>query len=152
MAISSNIERFNCTTLLLLERLYVAFPVPVEIDVAKLALDTIPTLEDFDDSFASIKPTYHAIEFLAAEGFITHKGATLDARQFGAARLTSKALAILGATPSSLEHHVKLIDSIRGVLKAGAKEASGEMTKKLVEMIFTYAPAIATVATAVVKS
>jgi hypothetical protein len=41
MAAPDNIDRFNRTALLTLEKLYSHFPVPVQLDVTELAGDTL---------------------------------------------------------------------------------------------------------------
>jgi len=143
MSTPPNIDRFNKVALLALDTLYSAFPVPTSIDVAKLALDTLPADAAFDDSFQSIEVAYWAIEFLVSEEFITHKGATTDGKSFTLARLTSKSLALLGSTPASLEQHESVADKIRTVVKSGAKEVASESAKKLIEFLFTNASSIA---------
>jgi hypothetical protein len=55
MSTPPNIDRFNKVTLLALDTLYEAFPVPKSLDVAKLAIETLPTGAVFDESFASIE-------------------------------------------------------------------------------------------------
>jgi hypothetical protein len=142
MTTPPNIDRFNKVTLLTLDTLYEAFPVPKTLDVAKLALDTLPPDAEFDESFQSIEVAYWAVDFLVSEGFITHKGATLDGQSFSLARLTSKSLAVLGSTPSSLEHQQTMAERIRAVLKTGAKQATSEGAKKLIEALFSNAPAL----------
>lgn len=138
-----NIDRFNKTTLLALDWLYQSFPAPLSLDVTKLAVETLPADAEFDETFSSIEPAYWAVNFLVSEGFITHEGATLDGHTFSHARLTAKSLAILGATPAALEKQQSMSERIRALLKTGAKEASSEAAKKLVELLFTHAPAIA---------
>jgi hypothetical protein len=55
MTTPPNIDRFNKITLLTLDTLYQAFPVPKTLDVATLALETLPPDTEFDDSFQSIE-------------------------------------------------------------------------------------------------
>lgn len=142
MTTPPNIDRFNKITLLTLDTLYQAFPVPKTLDVATLALETLPPDTEFDDSFQSIEVAYWVVDFLVTEGFITHKGATIDGKSFALARLTSKSLAVLGSTPSALEHQQTIAERIRALLKTGAKQAASDGAKKLIEALFSNAPAI----------
>ena len=152
MSVPPNIDRFNKVTLLLFDTLYLAFPVPCELSVSKIAVDTLATDATFDESFKSNEPVYHAIEFLRKEGFIECADSTLDGNSFFQARLTIKSLALLGQTPSMLEPQVSVSDKIRSVVKGGLKEASSEAAKKAVELLFSYAPSLFSVGQAVVSS
>ena len=142
MSVPPNIDRFNKTTLLVLDKLYLAFPIPIEISASKVAMDTLPSDAEYDESFKTIEPVYWTIEFLRKEGFIEYSEATLDGTTFVQARLTTKSLALLGQVPSALEPQVSVSDKVRGVVKGGIKEASAEAVKKVVESLFTNAPTL----------
>lgn len=136
MSIPPNIDRFNKAALLVFDKLYQTFPVPIELSASKIAMDTLPSDATFDESFQSIEPVFYSIEFLQKEGFIEYGDATLDGTTFLQARLTSKSLALLGQTPSSLEPQVSISEKIRSLLKGGIKEVSSEAAKKAVELLF----------------
>lgn len=142
MSIPPNIDRFNKTTLLVFDTLYQAFPVPIELDAGRIAMDTLPPDATFDESFDSIAPAFHAIQFLAKEGFIEYSNLTLDGRTFIQVRLTTKSLAILGQTPSALEPQVTISDRFRAIVKGGIKEAGSETAKKAIELLFANAPSL----------
>ena len=145
MSVPPNIDRFNKATLLVFDTLYLAFPVPVELNVSEMARVTWPPDAPFEDTFTSNQPIYYMIEFLQKEGFIEYGDSTLDGKTFFQARLTAKSLALLGQTPSALEPQVSVSDKIRRVVKGGLKDVSSEVAKKAVEMLFSCAPALQSV-------
>jgi hypothetical protein len=138
MSVQPNIDRFNKAALLVFDKLYQAFPVPMELNASKIAMDTLPADATFDESFQSIEPVFYTIEFLQKEGFIEYGEQTLDGSSFLRARLTSKSLALLGQTPSALEPQVSISERIRSLVKGGVKEVSSEAAKKAVELLFTH--------------
>jgi len=143
-----NIAFFNRLTLALFETLYSSFPRPADLDVNALAMTVIPENAEFDETWNSLEAAADAIDFLAAEGFLTHKGTYLEGDTFLQARLTLKGLAILGSTPDSLEEKKPLIDRIRKALAGGAKEAGTEAVKQLTQQAFAAAVAATPVALA----
>lgn len=138
-----NITFFNRLTLALFERLYSAFPTPVDIDVNAVAMTVSPENAELDETWNSLQAAEDAIEFLAQEGFLAHKGKYLEGGTFLQARLTLKGLAILGSTPDALEGKQPLIDRIRKVLAGGAKEAGAEAAKLLTQQAFAVIAGIA---------
>lgn len=128
-----NITFFNRLTLALFEKLYLAFPTPIELDVKSIAMSVIPEDAELDQAWNSLQAAEDAIDFLEQEGFLTHKGKYLEGGTFLQTRLTLKGLAILGSTPDSLEGKQPLIDRIRKVLSGGAKEAGAEAVKQLTQ-------------------
>ena len=138
MPVPPNIDRFNKSTLLIFDKLYQAFPVPVELSASKIAMDTLPADATFDESFQSIEPVFYTIEFLRKEGFIEYAGHFVDGTAFQQVRLTSKSLALLGQTPSALEHQVSISEKIRNLVKGGIKDVSSEAAKKAVELLFAH--------------
>lgn len=141
-----NITFFNRTTLALFEKLYSAFPTPIDIDVKAIAITITPNDVKYVEAWNSLQAAEDAIDFLTQEGFLTHKGTYLEGGKFLQARLTLKGFAILGSTPDALEGKQPLIDRIRKVLAGGAKEAGAEAVKQLTQQAFavaiTTAPAI----------
>jgi hypothetical protein len=142
MPVPQNIDCFNKATLLVLDKLYQAFPVPIELSASKIATDTLPPDATYDESFQCIEPVVHTIEFLRKEGFIEYAEHCLAGTTFLHVRLTSKSLALLGHTPSALEPHVSISEKFRNLLKGGIKEVSSETAKKAVEVLFTNGPAL----------
>jgi hypothetical protein len=142
MSLPPNIDRFNKATLVVFDKLYQAFPVPVELSASKIAMDTLPPDATFDESFQSIEPVFYTIEFLRKEGFIEYGQHTQDGTTFFQAQLTTKSLALLGQTPSALEPQVSVGDNIRSLVKGGIKEVGSEAAKKAVELLFTHGPSL----------
>jgi ribosomal protein S8 len=136
MSTADNIDRFNRIALLTLELLYSSFPVPVDIEVSKLAKDTLPTDVSFDGTWDSIQAAYHTVEFLQQEGFIQPTAYQSDANRVLHARLTMKGLAVLGM-PSSLQHKEPLINEVRSTIKGGVRQASSEAVKQVAQMLFS---------------
>ena len=142
MSVPPNIDRFNKAALLVFERLYQAFPVPIELSTSKIAMDTLPQDATFDESFQSIEPVFYAIEFLRNEGFIEYGENLLDGTTFLRVRLTSKSLALLGRIPSVLEPQITVGYRISGLLKGGIKQVGSEAAKKAVELLFTHGASV----------
>ena len=86
MAVPPKIDRFNKATLVVFDALYQAFPVPLDLSASKIAMETLPPYATFDESFQSIEPVFHTIEFLRKEGFIEYGDRTLDGTTFLQAR------------------------------------------------------------------
>jgi hypothetical protein len=143
MAASENIERFNRICVALFDKLYSAFPVPVEIDVNDIAMSAVPEDADYEATWDVLSVGGEVINFLAEEGFLTHKGAMLDGSQYLQVRLSMKGLAVLGYVPLSLEKQEPLITKIRSIMGGGLKEAGGETVRQLVSQAFGLALAAA---------
>lgn len=141
----NNITFFNHVTLVLFDKLYSAFPTPMDIDVKSVAMLAFPADVEDDETWGSLQASEYAIDFLQQEGFLTHKGTYVEGGTFLQARLTLKGLAILGSTPDSLEGKQPLISRIRKVLSGGAKEAVNETVKQLIQYTFAVTVAAAPV-------
>lgn len=143
MATPQNIETFNRICVALFDELYSSFPVPVEIDVSGIAMSAVPQDASYETAWDVLSVGGEVINFLAEEGFLTHKGAFLDGSQFLQVRLTMKGLAVLGYIPTSIENQEPLISKIRSVVGGGLKEAGGETVRQLVSQAFSLALAAA---------
>ncbi len=145
-----NIAFFNRMTLALFDKLYSAFPTPVDLKTKSIAMSVIPEGAKYNETWDSLQAAEDAIDFLAQEGFLTHKGTYTEGGTFLQARLTLKGLAILGSVPDALEGKQSLIDRIRKVLAGGAKEAGSETVKLLTQQAFAAAVAATPVVLAAV--
>lgn len=143
MAAQENIENFNCICVALFDKLYTAFPVPIEINVNAIAMSAVPQDATYENTWDVLSVGGEVINFLAEEGFLTHKGAMLNGTQYLQVRLTMKGLAVLGYVPSSLEKQEPLISKIRSVVGGGLKEAGGETVRQIVSQAFSLALAAA---------
>ena len=146
-----NIAFFNRMTLALFDKLYSASPTPVDLKTNSIAMSVIPEGAEYDETWDSLQAAEDAIDFLAQEGFLTHKGTYLEGGTFLQARLTLKGLAILGSVPDALEGKQSLIDRIRKVLAGGAKEVGSETVKLLTQQAFAAAVAATPVVLAAVS-
>lgn len=147
MTTPANIEHFNRVVLVTLDRLYDAFPVPIELKTADLAEAATPGVLSPELSFKDLEPTFEAVKFLQAEGFLKYSNHWIDGTAFLHVQLTMKGLTVLGQVPNSLDKKPALAFQIKTALKAGALSATTDAAKQLVGQIFTAviaaAPAIA---------
>lgn len=139
MANPDNIEIFNRICIALLDKLYLAFPVPIEIDIKGIAMSAIPQDCSYEKAWDVLSVSGEVVSFLAEEGFLTHKGASPEGCHFMRVRLTMKGLAVLGYIPISTEKQEPLITKIRGVVNAGLKEAASETVRQLISQTLSFA-------------
>ena len=137
-----NISFFNRITLALFKQLYESFPTPVDLDINSISMEVIPEDADKSETWASLQAAEDAVDFLVQEGFLTSQGGTVHGGTVVQARLTLRGLAILGSTPDALENRVPLIDRIKKVLVAGAKETGGEAVRQVTQQVFAAAIAV----------
>lgn len=147
MTTLENIEHFNRVVLVTLDRLYDAFPVPIELKTADLAEAATPAVLPQGFSFKDLESTFEAVKFLQAEGFLKYSDHWNDGTAFLHVQLTMKGLTLLGQIPNSLDKKPALASQIKTALKAGALSATTDAAKQLVGQLFTAAitaaPAIA---------
>lgn len=130
-----NMDFFNAMALAVFDRLYGAFPVPVQLEVDKMAAELLPEDCEYEPSFEALMAAGQTIEFLAQEGFLTHQGSLLSGDTYMQVRLTLKGLAILGA-PDALEAKKPLIASVKSAVGAVAKEGAAEAARQVVQKVF----------------
>jgi len=130
-----NMKFFNLMALAVFDRLYSAFPVPVEIDVGKMAVELLLAQSEFEPSFEALMAAGQTIDFLAQEGFLTHQGSLISGETYMQVRLTLKGLAILGS-PDVLEAKKPLIASVKSAVGAVAKEGAAEVARQVVQKVF----------------
>jgi hypothetical protein len=150
MSIPANLDQFNRFCLAVFGKLYLSFPVPIELDVGELMMSAIPGAAGQEATWDALSSGGHAIEFLAAEGFLVHQGGFLDGSQFMQVRLTMKGLAVLGSVPGSLEKRESLISKILSVIGKGLKDAASEQVSELSSQAFAFALASAPTLAAVI--
>ncbi len=139
MTAPTNIEHFNRVVLVTLDRLHDAFPIPIELKTAEVADLATPGTLAAEPSFNDIEPTFEAVKFLAAEGFLKYSDYWQDGTAFLQVQLTMKGLTVLGQIPHSLDKKPALASQIKTALKAGALSATTDAAKQLVGQIFTAA-------------
>lgn len=143
MSIPQNIDLFNRFSLAVFRKLYLSFPVPVEIDVNDLMMSVMPNDTEYEQTFQILIVGGQAVEFLANEGFLTHQGSLMDRSQYLQVRLTMKGLAVLGSVPASLEKRESLISKILSITGKGIKDAAAEQVSELSNQAFSFALASA---------
>ncbi|MGH8503396.1 MAG: hypothetical protein ACREVE_13175 [Gammaproteobacteria bacterium] len=137
-----NIDAFNRICVSLFDKLYSAFPIPIDISTASLAESAVPEDASFDEAWEADSIADGAVTFLAEEGFLTHHGGVIGGGEFSQARLTMKGLDILGYVPAALEQKERsesLISRIHGIASDGVKKASSETVRQVVSHIFSMA-------------
>jgi hypothetical protein len=134
-----NMAFFNRLTLAIFAKLYAAFPTPFDIDIKTVAMEVIPEDADENTTWNCLQAAEDAVDFLAQEGFLTHKGGYLEGGTVLQVRLTLKGLAILGSTPDSLEGRTPMIDRINKALASGAREAGSETVRQVTQQVLTAA-------------
>jgi len=147
MSVPPNIDLFNRFTLDIFQRLYLSFPVAIDLDVRTVLGSVTPPDATFDESFDAVFMASEAMRFLASEGFLTHQEDPTGGHQCLQVRLTMKGLAVLGRMPASLERKESLISKILAVGGKGIKDAASEQVQELASQAFTFmlasAPTIA---------
>lgn len=150
MTIPSNIDLFNRVALAAFQRLYLSFPVPIDLAVNDLVMSAMPLGAAFDDAFTALSMGREALEFLAGEGFLTHKGCHVEGSYCLQVRLTMKGLAILGSIPASLTHKETLMSKIGAIAGKGLRNAASDQVQELTSQIFSFAMASAPTVAAMV--
>lgn len=147
MTTPPNIDLFNRFALAVFRKLYLSFPVAIELDVNDLIMSVTPPSASYEESFNALSVGGEALNFLASESFLVHQGPLLDGSQFLQVRLTMKGLAVLGSMPAALEHKESLITKILAISGKGLKEAASEQVQDLASQAFAFAlgsaPAVA---------
>ncbi len=141
-----NIEHFNLVVLKLLDRLYEAFPRPLDITgttAIDIGFDAVPENATEEESWDIGTMAEDIIGWLSEEGFLRYQeDPNHQHGNFWKARLTLKGLTILGYVPSSLQQpelKVPLIHKAKQAIEAGASTAGKEAVKQVVAEIFKLA-------------
>ena len=133
-----NIDRFNLMTLALFQKLYGAFPAPIEIDPGQIGSEAAP--EDASDrtQWDSGAEAGHAITWLAEEGFLRFESQSTQG-DFYEVRLSLKGLSVLGSLPTALaptDPKETVIARIKRTLASGTEKAGTEAVKGIISEIF----------------
>lgn len=139
--IPQNIQVFNLTSIALFDRLYAAFPTPIDINPGSLYKEVLPEEATFENGFNFEDAAQGSFKWLAEEGFIRSEPCNSDGT-FVQARLTLKGLTAVGYMPSSIkvkEKQESLIDKIRQVLSSAAEKTAAEAAKVVLTQVFANA-------------
>lgn len=141
--IPKNMVVFNLVTLRIFDRLYEAFPQPIDITPGTIGIEITADDASYDDAWnAAVSVADNTLPWLATEGFLRYERP--DTGKFFQVQLTLKGLTILGSVPASIresetpETVVKetMIKKIKRVLSTGAEGASADAVKSVLNEVF----------------
>ena len=138
--IPKNMEVFNLVTLKVFDKLYEAFPQPIDITPGSIGIEVTANNASYDDSWnAAVSVADNTLPWLEKEGFLRY------AHSFGGkflqVQLTLKGLTILGSVPTSIRSSETetMIKKIKRVLSAGAEKGSADAVKSVISEVFRLA-------------
>lgn len=126
MPVENNIDEFNDYVSKTFAFLYESFPKPISLHPALYGIGEDPS-DDFGQ-FKRFEPIMHAIGWLVEEGYVRHKGQTMDGA-FHLAQLSEKGLAAMRSVPDSVQGETPLGERIGNAVKSG----SAGLARKLAE-------------------
>jgi hypothetical protein len=135
--VPTNIALFNVITLRILDRLYDAFPKPIDVTPGTIGIE-ITEKEDGDGAWNAMEVADHTLRWLRTEGFLTYANKTHDGK-FTNVQLSLKGLTVLGSVPASIkpEEPVEpLHKRVKRVLESSAEGAIADAAKAIIQQIF----------------
>ncbi|PWB41054.1 MAG: hypothetical protein C3F19_07600 [Rhodocyclales bacterium] len=139
--IPKNMQIFDLVTLRILERLYEAFPMPIEITPGSIGIEITSDVATSDDAWSAISVADATLPWLANEGFLRYETVT-NVGTFREVQLTLKGLSILGSVPLSItqsEVPEPIIKKVKKVLTSGAEKAGADAVKAVLNEVFRLA-------------
>jgi hypothetical protein len=136
--IPHNIQRFNLTVLVLFDKLYNAFPTPIEIDAMKLGESVVPEEADEGQAFDFGTEAHNVVTWLRQEDFIRYDDGSGFQNTFYQVVLTSKGLTALQRVPSSIspgQPKEPIINKIKKIVGSGVKSAGADAVKRVVSEV-----------------
>ena len=127
-------DEFNRITVVVLGKLYDAFPQPIRVLVEDVLEN--PTDKPDENTIRNFDAT---VRFLAAEGFLKYEGESDEGVRFYETSLTMKGLRVLRAIPPVLEEKQSIGQKFVEITKSGTKEASKEILKTVVNQLMAAA-------------
>lgn len=121
---SQKIDLFNLAAGAILAKLYAEFPNEHDLDHIRIASEVTPFTDDTEKHFEFIQIVESSAHWLHQEGYFRYRESmgTLDGGELPLARLTSKGLAILQATPEVLDPKRSFGDVLVEDLEHGRRE------------------------------
>lgn len=126
-----NMDEFNRITVIVLGKLFEAFPQPIRILVEDVLVEPNESPNEMPDE-TTIRNFDATVRFLASEGFLRYQGESDEGVLFSETTLTLKGLKILRAVPSILEEGQNIGQKFAEIAKGGAREAGKEILKLVV--------------------
>lgn len=130
----ANMDEFNRITVIVLGKLFNAFPQPIKIFVEDVVEE--PSEKPDESTIRNFDAT---MRFLASENFLKYESESNEGLFFYETSLTMKGLRILRGVPSVLEEKHSMGQKFVEITKSGTKEASKEILKTVVNQLMTVA-------------
>jgi len=133
-----NLKAFNYITLKIFDKLYEAFPEPINISGVRFVIECVVDEGGDTENTNNLHLLNDTVTWLEEEGFLTTKGQTMKGNIIHA-RLTLKGLTVLGYFPMSLdekEDKTTIIEKTKEVLGKGIEDTSTEAVKNIVSSAF----------------
>lgn len=132
-----NIQAFNYLTLLLFDKLYEAFPDPIEIRGLRFVVEAVVEEGPESENTKRLHLLTQTINWLTEEGFIRHAGSTQGGDFLGVV-LTMQGLVAIGYAPASIsgERKTTVIAKTKELLRKGAAAAGSEVVHATVGALF----------------
>lgn len=145
MTVPRNLKVFSLVTLRIFDKLYEAFPVPIEIVPRAVSNEIIA--DSFDETFDLISIADDTLRWLEAEGFLRHTSSSFECGIFYQVQLTLKGLTVLNSIPVSLDKKdvpESLMMKIKKVLSAGTGKTSDDSIRLVLNQVLKVASHIDT--------
>ena len=133
-----NLKAFNYITLQIFNRLYEAFPEPINIKPLTFIIECVYDEGGDTENTKNLGLVTDTVTWLGEEGFLSVKDITKDGTMLDV-RLSLKGLTVLGYIPTAIEAQEKkktIIEQSKEILAKGAKDASAEGVKTIVSSAF----------------
>lgn len=129
---TTNFDKFNQITLYTLVQLFDQFPLAIDIDADKNALDAFSHIQECteDEAWDLMNLGFQTLTWLESEGFISITQKTYGGKCVGV-RLTLKGLTVLGYSVGNQDKSETLIDKAKEALEDTAIESAKDVMKKL---------------------
>lgn len=138
--VPDNMKVFHLVALRILNQLYEAFPLPVEIIPRSISSEILSADAPPDDVLNSVVIADNTLRWLETEGFLRHSSSGFEAGIFYQVQLTLKGLAVLNSVPpGNNEEPESLIRKIRKALCADIKTAHKDALRGVLDELFNMA-------------
>ncbi len=128
----SNMDEFNRVSVIVLGKLFEAFPQPIRVLV-----EDVNENSDTKPDETLIRNFDATVTFLASEGFLKYGSESDEGRFFNETVLTLRGLEILRSVPSVLEEKESMGQKFVEIMKGGTKEISKEVLKVVVNQLMS---------------
>jgi len=131
MKTPDNIEYFNLLTGFILSKLYLSFPMPIDLHYKDIMeYIGLPPIFDEKDFF------YNTTTWLYNNGYLNHSTSEAQNEYFNRVVLTSKGFAVLNSIPEILNYEKSLGDIITDGVREGATDSVKKSVRIALSSIF----------------